>query len=354
MAGTTDRLAGLLSSTGIKSPVQFATTGNIALAGEQVIDDVTVIEGMRGAVLHQDDPTQNGIYDVSTGDWTRSPDFSRSNDVLPGTMFFVYAGTQNGGGFFSVRGAAPIVFDTSAITFIKVFTAGAGIGDMLAANNLSDVLDAAVALANLGGVSAIDPVFAESPQVPDISIADQSLKAVNSNFVYQFMQAVIGGLMSRSANLSDVTSKETARANLGLAAAGTFAAAAATDIWAATSSTTVITPQAMAAALAEQPLVDGATVTLDLTKGINFGVTLGGNRALAAATITAALVNRSGRIRFTQDGTGGRTLNTTAAPFVNANGQDIILSAGAGAHDEVYYHVLSTSQILLSLSRNIA
>lgn len=54
-----------------------------------------------------------------------------------------------------------------------------------------------------------------------------------------------------------------------------------------------------------QTLADGATVTIDLSLGSYFTLTIGGSRTLA---ISNATVGQKFVIRILQDGTGGRTV----------------------------------------------
>lgn len=96
MAPTTiDRVTGLRSSAAIKAPVSVVAGVNIDLAGLQTIDGVVLQEGWRVLVNGQTDATENGIYNASSGEWTRAPDFSRNNDVVRGTRVWVNGGTLN-------------------------------------------------------------------------------------------------------------------------------------------------------------------------------------------------------------------------------------------------------------------
>lgn len=146
----------------------------------------------------------------------------------------------------------------------------------------------------------------------------------------------------------------TAFVTAAVAAAGGFTAATAAEIWAGTVNTKAVTPDNAAAALNEVAVSDGATITIPFGSGINFAVsTLGGNRTLAASGLSADLVGRSGYIKFTQDGTGSRTLNTSGATWKNINAEDIVLSTAAGAVDYVFYTILSSSTVLLSIARAV-
>ena len=104
-----DRIQGLSGSLAVKAPVRVATTANITLSGEQTIDAVAVVEGNRVLVKNQTDTTENGIYDVSTGAWTRSLDFDGVNDLVQGTAIVVQQGTVSGGTMWKVTTTAPVV-----------------------------------------------------------------------------------------------------------------------------------------------------------------------------------------------------------------------------------------------------
>lgn len=94
MTGTaTDRRQGITSSIAIKVPCRVATTGNITLSGEQIIDGVTVASGDRVLVNSQTDQTTNGIYYADTSTWKRAPDFDGQLDAARGTLVYVTEGT---------------------------------------------------------------------------------------------------------------------------------------------------------------------------------------------------------------------------------------------------------------------
>jgi hypothetical protein len=97
-------------------------------------------------------------------------------------------------------------------------------------------------------------------------------------------------------------------------------------------------------------LTDGATIALDLSSGINFSVTLGGNRTLDNPT--NAKVGQTGVIRVTQDGTGGRTLAFgTSYKFANGTVPSPDTTA---SYDNVYsYFVVSSTFIIITLIRGV-
>ena len=109
----TDRIASLTGTLGVKAPCLLATTANITLSGEQTIDGVLTSED-RVLVKNQTTASQNGIYDTSTGTWTRAADFDGDRDIVQGTLINVAQGTQ--AGLWRLDTAAPVI-GTSSLTF---------------------------------------------------------------------------------------------------------------------------------------------------------------------------------------------------------------------------------------------
>ena len=154
MTNATDRRNGLIGELGIKKPVRVATTANITLSALQTIDGVTVVEGDRVLVKNQTTASENGIYDASSGSWTRSLDFDGNQDVTDGTIIYVRAGTTQLKQFWAVSATNPITIGTTSISFI--YTISFGDAGLVAANNLSDVLNKATARDNMGLEIGVD------------------------------------------------------------------------------------------------------------------------------------------------------------------------------------------------------
>lgn len=103
------------------------------------------------------------------------------------------------------------------------------------------------------------------------------------------------------------------------------------------------------AAAAPVTLTDGATITPDFGAGINFVVTLGGNRTLANPTNAKA--GQSGVIIVKQDGTGSRTLSW-GTNFKWPAATAPTLSTTASRVDKVYYFCESSSIIHVSCEKD--
>lgn len=114
-------------------------------------------------------------------------------------------------------------------------------------------------------------------------------------------------------------------------------AAAASDVWAGTSTALLVTPKSLFDASAFVALTDAATIAVDMSTLLNATVTLGGNRALANPTNMK--VGQSGVIRVVQDATGSRTLSYGTAYDFGAAGAPT-LQTGANKEDLIFYVVM--------------
>lgn len=95
--------------------VTAATTAPITLSGAQSIDDAAALAGELVLVKDQADPTENGVYVVSIGAWTRAPDV-----LVHGYFLHVELGTVNGGSGWELATPNPIVVGTTPLAFERV------------------------------------------------------------------------------------------------------------------------------------------------------------------------------------------------------------------------------------------
>lgn len=126
---TIDRRMGLVGNVGWKAPVAALAASNITLSGQQTIDGVAVVArnaagvADRVLVIGQSNAAQNGIWNVSTGDWTRSADANGNYDLGTGSTVLVSGGTTYGGTFWRLTTANPITIGTTAQTWASSFVA---------------------------------------------------------------------------------------------------------------------------------------------------------------------------------------------------------------------------------------
>lgn len=117
VTSTTTRLSGVAGALAIKAPVRVATTANITLSSLQSIDGVTVVADDRVLVKNQTLASENGIYNASSGDWSRAKDFDGNRDIVQGTRVLVVAGSTQAVSEWYVTAANPITIDSSNITW---------------------------------------------------------------------------------------------------------------------------------------------------------------------------------------------------------------------------------------------
>ncbi len=106
-----------------KANCATASTGNLALTGEQTIDGV-LTAASRVLCKDQTDASENGIWLTAAGAWTRATDFDRNNEVNTGVVVAIDTGaTANGGKFFQLTTSEPINVGATDLAWLEV-TAG--------------------------------------------------------------------------------------------------------------------------------------------------------------------------------------------------------------------------------------
>lgn len=110
----------------VKDSVRVATTANIDLTtgGTLTVDGVSLTAGDRVLVKAQTTASQNGIYIVNAGAWTRATDANTADKINGGMFTFVEEGTVNGdtGWVLIVDGA--VTLGTTELSYVQFSAAG--------------------------------------------------------------------------------------------------------------------------------------------------------------------------------------------------------------------------------------
>lgn len=130
------------SGLDVKASVRVATTADITLSGTQTIDGVALSTGDRVLVKDQSPASENGIYVVASGSWSRATDADSSAEVTAGMFTFVEQGTVNADRGYVLTTDGAITVGSTALTFTQFsgagqITAGDGLaksGDTLSVN----------------------------------------------------------------------------------------------------------------------------------------------------------------------------------------------------------------------------
>lgn len=116
----------------IKNSVKVATTEDITLSGTLAyVDGVALTEGTRILVKDQTDASENGIYVVAAGAWSRADD-AGNGELTPGSFTFVEQGTVNADSGWVISTNGAITVGTTDIAWTQFsgtgqITAGDGI-----------------------------------------------------------------------------------------------------------------------------------------------------------------------------------------------------------------------------------
>lgn len=102
-----------------KRSVRVATTANITLSGTQTIDGVAVVAGDRVLVKNQTTASQNGIYVVAAGAWTRAAGADTAAEMV-GAVVSVDSGTVNGGLHFDTDFKSTDTLGTTSLSWYRV------------------------------------------------------------------------------------------------------------------------------------------------------------------------------------------------------------------------------------------
>ncbi len=191
---TTDRLAGLNGSVGFKAPCRVATTAAITLSGEQTIDGVAIVAGDRVLVKNQASGVDNGIYNASTGAWSRALDFDGARDARNGTLVYVTSGSTNGAKVWAMSATDPVTAGTTSLSFTSVLNITSAtpfaqtiLDDTSAAETRTTLGLGALATANSVAASTIDNGSVGTVEIADqaVTLAKLSRTGATSGYVLQ-------------------------------------------------------------------------------------------------------------------------------------------------------------------------
>lgn len=138
----------LAVNLGKRARVRAATTANITIAtalnNGDTLDGVTLATNELVLVKNQSAPAENGVFVVGASP-ARATEFD-TFDEHPGSLIAVEEGSTNADTLWLCTANVGGTLNTTAIAFSKMVIAG----ELLAANNLSDVANAGTARTNLG------------------------------------------------------------------------------------------------------------------------------------------------------------------------------------------------------------
>ena len=310
------------SGLDVKGSVRAATTANITLSNTQTVDGVALSVGDRVLVKDQSTGSQNGIYVVASGSWTRATDADNNpgGEVTSGMFCFVEEGTVNADCGFVLTTNDPITLGTTALSF-TLFSAS---GTLIAGNGLSkNGYTLEVNVANGIEISSDNVQLASSVAGAGLTYTSGVLDVVGTS-----------NRITVNANNIDIASTYVGQASittLGTITSGTWTADVIADAYIAndltiSGGTVNNTPIGGTTASSGAFTTLTASSTLGVTGNTTIGGTLGvtGESTLASATIsdlTSGRVTYAGTSGSLQDSANltfnGTTLTANALAVTN-------------------------------------
>jgi hypothetical protein len=126
-AATKNYVDTVLQGLDTKGSVKAASMANLTLSGTQTVDGIALVANDRVLVKDQSTGSQNGIYVVAAGAWTRATDMDAWAEV-PASYTWVEQGTANGDTGWVCTADAGGTLGTTAITWSKFANAGGATG----------------------------------------------------------------------------------------------------------------------------------------------------------------------------------------------------------------------------------
>lgn len=321
----------------LKASVRAATTANITLSNTQTVDGVALSVGDRVLVKNQSTGSQNGIYVVASGSWTRSTDCDNTpgTEVTSGLFTFVEEGTTNADSGWVLTTDSTITVGTTALTFVQ-FSGAGQITAGAALTKTGNTLDVAV------DDSTIE-VNSDALRIKSTYVGQTSITTLGTIATGTWQGSVVAGQYGGTgvANTGKTITiggnfthtgahtlglTTTANTSVTLPTTGTLATLAGSETF---TNKTLTTPtinggthtaitslgirdtsaayDVTIAAVSSVTLTAGRTLTLDLENAART-ISLGGNIDIAGNLTTAAA--------FTTSGANALTLTTTASTNV--------------------------------------
>jgi hypothetical protein len=280
---------GLLAGLAKRSTVRVATTANITIAtalnAGDTLDGISLSAGNKVLVKNQSTAHQNGIYVVGAS--PARDDLFDTYDEHVGALIHVEEGSTNADKLFHCTSNAGGTLDSTAITFANIVPGSGGTVTNIATAGLASggaITSTGTITVSINGQSSLgaSPVAAD-----ELAVYDASATAHKKITTTQLFG---------STELTATAREYTKTQNFDMTT-----------------------------------LSDGANISWDLSQNQVATVTLAGNRTLDAPSNQVA--GATYILIVKQDGTGSRTLNTSASSYKFPGGTEPTLSTGANAVD---------------------
>src|ERR1041385_5292911 len=141
--------------------VDAVSSSNLTLSGTQTVDGVSLVAGNRCLAYGQTTTTQDGVYTVASGAWTRTTDFPSGTGAADRCVV-ARTGTSNKGVWCATNASGSDVIGTADLTFTNVAAGGGG-----ALSSVNGLTGAVVLTApTVGAIAGIDVAAVTATTLP--------------------------------------------------------------------------------------------------------------------------------------------------------------------------------------------
>lgn len=153
-AATKGYVDGVVDGLKWKQPARaIETSSNITLSGLQTIDGVSLVANDRVLLTAQLTGSENGIWLVQAGAWTRPADFN-TGDGAANAALFISEGTLNSDTrWVCTNDSGSDVIDTDALVFVEF----GGLSEIIAGAGLTKTANTLDVVANVDGSITVNP-----------------------------------------------------------------------------------------------------------------------------------------------------------------------------------------------------
>lgn len=193
-----------------KASVRAASTANLTLSGTQTVDGIALVANDRILVKDQTTPSQNGIYVVAAGAWSRGSDTDTWNELISAYTWVEQGATLADTGWVSTVDSGGTIGTTSV-----TWTQFAGAGQIIAGNGLTktgNTLD-------VGGTANRITVGADTVDIAATYIGQASISSLGIITTGVWNASAVPVAYGGTGQATAKASRET-----GLAAAGYYSA----------------------------------------------------------------------------------------------------------------------------------
>jgi hypothetical protein len=145
------------ATVGTYTKARMRTTANIALTGLQTINGIVGVAGDRVLVMNQTTTSQNGLYDMAAGAWTRCADADTWNELVSKIVVIEESGTTFAESAFICSSNRGGTIGVTAVTFID-FVAPLADGAVSTAAKVVDGVLTYVKLAAAAFATTVDDI----------------------------------------------------------------------------------------------------------------------------------------------------------------------------------------------------